>query len=88
MIAEPVWPDPMTGDGTSRNFSAMQNSVLSGAWRTSSKPSPRSIWLKLPTGLPYLYGEPLPGRATSGQGPQRQSAGSVRVWKQLVGDWR
>jgi hypothetical protein len=30
--------------------------------------SPRSSWLKLPTGLPYLYGEPLPGRATSGQG--------------------
>jgi hypothetical protein len=54
--------------GTSRNFSAMQNSIAIGAWRTSSKPSPRSIWLKLSTGLPYLYGEPLPGRATSGQG--------------------
>jgi hypothetical protein len=30
--------------------------------------SPRSIWLKLPTSLPYLYGEPLTGRVTSGQG--------------------
>jgi len=30
-------------------FSALQNSVAVGAWRTSSKPSLRSIWLKLQT---------------------------------------
>jgi hypothetical protein len=35
--------------GTSRNFSAMQNSVAIGGMADIEQASPRSIWLKLPT---------------------------------------